>query len=370
MDAGLEKVVAAETVLSDVQGEAGRLIIRGMSVDELAATMGFEEAAHLLWSGFFEEAFSAEELAARLGAARVEAFELLRPELERLAKLPEVEALRAALSLLPDGDDLDAALMLSATCAVASGNIARLKAGGGLVAPERHAGQAFDLLRMIRGVAPTKPEARALEAYLVTTSDHGLNASTFVARCVASTRAGLGSAVISALSALKGPLHGGAPGPVLDMLDAIGTAERAETWIRDALDRGERLMGFGHRVYRTRDPRADVLKRVVASLPASAGRLALASAIEGRILAKLAAEKPERKLDTNVEYYTSILLEAVGAPRGLFTCLFACGRVTGWIAHAREQLATNRLVRPASVYVGPRPFETRPLGAPQGEAAA
>jgi citrate synthase len=354
IDAGLEKVVAAETVLSDVQGEAGRLIIRGRSVEELARNATFEQTAHLLWSGFFEEELTEAEFAARLGAARGQAFELLAPELERLARLPEVEALRAALSLVPDGHDLDAAQLLSAATAVASGNIARLKAGGALVAPDPKAGQSADLLRMIRGAKPSDAEAKALDAYLVTTSDHGLNASTFVARCVASTRAGLGSAVISALSALKGPLHGGAPGPVLDMLDGIGTAENAENWIRNALDHGERLMGFGHRVYRTRDPRADVLKRVVATLPQSAGRLALAQTIETRILSRLAAEKPDRKLDTNVEYYTSILLEAIGAPRGLFTCLFACGRVSGWVAHAREQLTTKRLVRPASVYVGPR----------------
>ena len=161
--------------------------------------------------------------------------------------------------------------------------------------------------------------------------------------------------MIAALSALKGPLHGGAPGPVLDMLDGIGSADRAEGWIRDALGRGERLMGFGHRVYRTRDPRADVLKEVVASLPARSGRLALAQHIEGRILQRLAAEKPDRRLDTNVEYYTALLLEALGVPRGLFTAMFACGRVTGWIAHAQEQLATKRLVRPASHYVGPKP---------------
>lgn len=354
VDPGLEKVVAAETVLSDVQGEAGRLIIRGHEVGELARDASFEDTAHLLWSGFFAEELSAAELKRRLGAARASVFGKMKELLPVLAHMPEVEALRAALSLIGDGHDLDAALELAAAMAVASGNIARLKAGGELVPPDPKLGQAEDLLRMIRGSAPSKAEAKALEAYLVTTSDHGLNASTFVARCVASTKAGLGSAVVAALSSLKGPLHGGAPGPVLDMLDGIGTAENAETWIRSALDRGERLMGFGHRVYRTRDPRADVLKRVVASLPQSAGRLALASAIEGRILARLKAEKPDRSLDTNVEYYTSILLEAVGAPRGLFTCLFACGRVMGWLAHAQEQLATKRLVRPASVYVGPR----------------
>jgi citrate synthase len=356
MDAGLEKVVAAETVLSDVQGAKGRLIIRGKDVEELARDFDFEGTAAHLWRDFFEDDLS--NLRVSLGAARTVAFDRLKPDFPRLAKLPEVEGLRASLALAPDGHDLASAIDLAATVAVATGAIARLKARQTPLAPDANAQHGADLLRMIQGVAPSFEEARALDAYLVTISDHGLNASTFVSRCVASTRAGLGSAVIAALSALKGPLHGGAPGPVLDMLDGIGAADRAETWIRSALDRGERLMGFGHRVYRTRDPRADVLKRVVHTLPASSGRLALAQAIEGRILQRLAAEKPDRKLDTNVEYYTAILLEALGAPRGLFTCLFACGRVTGWIAHAREQLSTNRLVRPASIYVGPRPAST------------
>lgn len=355
MDAGLEKVVAAETVLSDVQGAEGRLIIRGRDVEDLAQAFTFEETARHLWSGFFDRDLSAGELKGALGWARVAAFERLKPDFARLSVLPEVEALRVALALAPDGHDLDAAIGLAATTAVASGAIARLKAGLTPLAPDATAQHGADLLRMIRGETPLSEEAQALGAYLVTISDHGLNASTFVSRCVASTRAGLGSAVIAALSALKGPLHGGAPGPVLDMLDGIGDADHAETWIRGALERGDRLMGFGHRVYRTRDPRADVLKGVVQTLPASSGRLALAQSIEGRILQRLAAEKPDRKLDTNVEYYTAILLEALGVPRGLFTCLFACGRVTGWIAHAREQLATHRLVRPASVYIGPKP---------------
>ena len=353
MDAGLEKVVAAETVLSDVQGANGRLIVRGRDVEDLARNFTFEQTAAHLWSGFFD--MVPADLQPALGAARVAAFHRLAPDFPRIAALPETEALRAALSLAPDGDDLRTAIDLAATMAVATGAIARLKSGKPPLEPDATALHDADLLRMIRGDVPTEAEARALGAYLVTICDHGLNASTFVSRCVASTRAGLGSAVIAALSALKGPLHGGAPGPVLDMLDGIGSADNAETWIRDALERGERLMGFGHRVYRTRDPRADVLKRVVAGLPASHGRLALAQSIEGRILQRLAAEKPDRKLDTNVEYYTAILLEALGAPRGLFTCLFACGRVTGWIAHAREQLATGRLVRPAATYVGPLP---------------
>ncbi len=353
MDAGLEKVVAAETILSDVDGAHGRLIIRGYDVGDLAATHDYAATAQLLWSGFFENDFS--DLAPRLGAARIAAFARLEADLPRIATLGDVEGLRAALSLAPDGHDLAAAIDLAATVAVATGAITRLRAGATPLAPDASLSHAADLLRMMRGAPPSDAEARALDAYLVTTSDHGLNASTFVARAVASTRAGLGSAVIAGLSALKGPLHGGAPGPALDMLDAIGSPENAEGWIRAALDRGERLMGFGHRIYRVRDPRADVLRRMVQTLPASAGRLALAQAIEGQILQRLAAEKPDRKLETNVEYYTAILLEAVGAPRAAFTSLFACGRILGWIAHAREQLATGRLVRPASVYVGPRP---------------
>ena len=355
MDAGLEKIVAAETVLSDVDGANGRLIIRGYEVADLAARFTYEQAAALLWAGFFDPEPNPDTFAKGLGGARAVAFQRLETDLPRLAKLGEVEGLRAALALSPDGQDLAAAFDLAAVTAVATAGIARLRSGRAALAPDPSLGHAADLLRMMRGAPASAAEAHALDVYIVTTSDHGLTASTFVARSVSSTRAGLGSAVIAGLSALKGPLHGGAPGPALDMLDAIGQPENAEPWIRAALDRGERLMGFGHRVYRLRDPRADVLKRVIATLPASAGRLALAQAIEGRILQRLAAEKPDRKLDTNVEYYTAILLEALGAPRGSFTCLFACGRILGWIAHAREQLATQRLVRPASVYVGPRP---------------
>jgi citrate synthase len=199
----------------------------------------------------------------------------------------------------------------------------------------------------------------ALDAYLVTIADHGLNASTFAARVVASTRAGLTSAVLAGLGALKGPLHGGAPGPVIDMLDAIGRPEDAGRWLEAALDRGDRLMGFGHRVYRVRDPRADALKAIVRRLGQGAaalpGRLALAEAVEAAALAVLRARKPGRSLETNVELYTALLLEALAFPPETFTGVFAMGRVAGWIAHAREQRAGGRLVRPQSRYVGPRP---------------
>ena len=212
---------------------------------------------------------------------------------------------------------------------------------------------------MLTGTAPTPQQAGALDRYLVTVADHGLNASTFAARVVASTKAGLTSSVLAALSALKGPLHGGAPGPVLDMLDAAGSPEHAPAWIAAELARGERLMGFGHRIYRVRDPRADALKAAVRLL-ASAGaidpaRFALAEALEGTALAQLKAKKPDRPLDTNVEFYTALLLEALGFPREAFTGVFAMGRVGGWLAHAREQAETGRLIRPMSTYVGPQP---------------
>jgi citrate synthase len=185
--------------------------------------------------------------------------------------------------------------------------------------------------------------------------DHGLNASTFAARVAASTRAGLVSAALAGLSALKGPLHGGAPGPVIDMLDAIGTPDQARTWLEAALDGGDRLMGFGHRVYRVRDPRADALKTAIRRLGADQGRLALGEAVEAAALEILRTRKPDRALETNVEFYTALLLEALSIPPAAFTCIFAAGRVAGWTAHAWEQVATGRLIRPQSIYVGPVP---------------
>jgi citrate synthase len=349
MDAGLESIVAAETILSDVNGLEGSLVIRGFELDRLVATMGFEEVTALLWGGFFDLDLDASELRQRLGAARVEAF-------SRLTVLPQVnpiETLRIGLCLAPDGEEIEQAISLVATTAVATSMAARATLGLKPIRPDPNLSQAADILTMITGIEPGLIEAKALDTYLVTVCEHGLNASTFATRVVASTRAGLPSAVIAGLCALKGPLHGGAPGPVLDMLDAIGSPENAANWIDASFARGERLMGFGHRVYRARDPRADALKRAVASLPQTSGRVSYAAAIENIALSELARRYPTRKLETNVEFYTALLLEALDIPRELFTCIFACGRISGWIAHAKEQIATNRLVRPMSVYVGP-----------------
>src|SRR5690554_5819474 len=221
--------------------------------------------------------------------------------------------MRALLARLADGDDLQSALRLVAAPAVFIPALLRLKAGQAALAPDPSLPHAADILRMLTGAMPTQQQAAALDCYLVTVADHGLNASTFAARVVASTQAGLTSSVLGALSALKGPLHGGAPGPVLDMLDDVAAPENAPQWLENALARGERLMGFGHRVYRVRDPRADALKGAVRMLAGSGAieprRLALAEAVEAAALELLKQRKPDRPLDTNVEFYTALLLD-------------------------------------------------------------
>lgn len=227
------------------------------------------------------------------------------------------------------------------------------------MAPTPSLSQSADILAMLNASLPTREQVAALDAYLVMIADHGLNASTFASRVVASTGAGLTSSVLAAISALKGPLHGGAPGPVLDMLDAIGSEDNAKAWLGQALDRGERLMGFGHRIYRVRDPRADALKGALRPLVMTGqvdpDRIRLAEAVEQAALAILRERKPDRPLDVNVEFYTALLLDALKFPRAAFTGVFAIGRTVGWVAHAREQALEGRLIRPRSVYVGPLP---------------
>ena len=267
--------------------------------------------------------------------------------------------MRALTARLADGDDLATALRLLAAPAVFTAAVVRAEAGEAPVAPDPSLPHAADILRMMRGKPARQAEIDALDTYLVTVSDHGLNASTFAARVIASTRAGLTSAVLGGISALKGPLHGGAPGPVIEMLDEIGNPANARVWIEQALARGDRLMGFGHRIYRVRDPRADALKAAVRRMDEGSntrpGRIAFAESVEAAALAILKEHKPDRALDTNVEFYTALLLEALAFPPAAFTCVFAMGRVAGWIAHAREQVAGGRLIRPQSIYVGPQP---------------
>lgn len=355
MTDGLENVVAAETVLSDVDGLAGRLVIRGLPLDALTGHASYEEALHLLWDGFFPDLPA--DLSRPLAAARETAFRTLERDMPAVAGLPLYDGVRALVARMPDGTDLETALLLVAAPAVALPNLIRLKAGKALRAPDPALGHAADMLGMLGDAPPDPARTAALDAYIVTVIDHGLNASTFAARVVASTLAGLNSSALAALGALKGPRHGGALGPVLDMLDAIGKPENAAAWLEDELSAGRRLMGFGHRIYRVRDPRADVLKAALDRLAKSGSvdttRIALATHVEAEALAALRRHKPDRVLATNVEFYPALLLEALGFPRDCFTVIFAVSRMGGWIAHAKEEAANGRLIRPKSIYVGP-----------------
>lgn len=346
MATGLDGVIAARTRLSDVQGEAGRLVLRGYTLEQIAGTWSFEQVVSLLWQDLVP---TAADLPAQLGAARVAAWQSVQPLLAFLPAKAPIDGMRFLLASFDDAQL--SAVDLLAAAGVAMAAATRAGTGKTPLPPNAERSHAADLLHMLHDQPPAPTAIQAFETYLVAAVDHGLNASTFTARVVASTGAGLVSAVVAALGALKGPLHGGAPGPVLDMLDAVGSAGNAAAWISAALARGERLMGFGHRIYRVRDPRADVLKAAVGRLKTD--RIALAEAIEHAGLAALAQHKPGRKLDVNTEFYTALLLEALNIPRTGFTPVFAAARTAGWIGHAVEQQREGRLLRPASEYIGP-----------------
>ena len=353
---GLDGVAAAETALSHVDGEKGKLIIAGEFVADLAAANSFEGLTARLWS-LSGTPISEAEVRAALGEARVRTFKRLTALLAASDGLSVVDGFRAAIAALHSEHGLsDDATIVGAMPVIAAALVRRAN-GEAPVAPDATRGHSADTLRMLRGVPASAAEAKALDAYLVTVSDHGMNASTFAARVVASTRADLFAAITAGYCALTGPLHGGAPEPVLEMLDAIGTRERIKPWIDAALARGERLMGFGHRIYRVRDPRADVLKSVVQELGANSADLPFAADVEAYARQALAKKNPERALDTNVEFFTAILLDALKIPRQCFTPIFACARAAGWTAHAREQQKRGRLLRPSSLYIGDMPAE-------------
>jgi len=355
---GLDNVVVAETALSDVDGENGRLVIAGHSVEELAEKATFEDVCGLLWNGTLPSGDQRETLRAALGQARQKAFSLL-PSLGDALQTPDsMEALRAAVGHLRAGDAAEDRLRLTGAIPVFAAAWARSQTSQPPLAPQPALSHAADFLQMLSGARPEPPRVRALDSYLCCVVDHGMNASTFAARVVASTGSDLVSAVVAAIGALKGPLHGGAPGPVLDMLDAVGDPSRARDWLEGELAAGRRIMGMGHRVYRVRDPRAAALERATSVLErsgAAADRLALARAVEREAERVLAERHPERRLRANVEFYTAVLLDAIGIPRTLFSPLFATSRVVGWCAHVEEQRRVGRLIRPASKYVGAAP---------------
>lgn len=349
---GLEGVIAAETILSHVDGEAGRLVVRGKDIETWAETTTFDTFASQIWEGLIDEPPLLQDMTASFGEARALLFPSLQHALAEQARLTPIERLRAVLASLPDTHDIAPHILLVAAICVTVPAVIRMERGGTPLAPDATLTTAADFLRMVSGKQPSEEKRSALDAYLVTVADHGMNASTFTSRVVASTEAGLISSVVAGLCALKGPLHGGAPGPVLDLLDELEGSNDIGAHIMKELEEGRRMMGFGHRIYRVRDPRAEVLKKAVSRLPKTSGRLVFAEKLETEILEQLRNWKPDRPLETNVEYYTALLLEALGLPRSTFTCVFALGRSLGWIAHAQEQVQTGRLMRPRAMYVG------------------
>jgi len=352
---GLDGVPAAETVLSHVDGERGELIIAGERVGDLAGQASFESVTARLWNAATGTALSEADVRSSLGAARERVFVRLADLLPATRGLSIVDGFRAAVAGLRAESGLDHEATIVGAFPVIAGALVQRAKGDDPIAPDAKLSHAADTLKMLLGRKAEAREASALDTYFVTVCDHGMNASTFATRVVASTQADLFAAVTAGYCALTGPLHGGAPEPVLEMLDAIGTRERIKPWVDDALARGERLMGFGHRVYRVRDPRADVLKAAIERLAADGADLPFASEVETYIRGALRRKNPNRPLETNVEFFTAILLDALAIPRQAFTPIFAIARAAGWTAHAREQQRTGRLIRPSSSYVGRMP---------------
>jgi citrate synthase len=352
---GLDGIAAAETVLSHVDGLRGELIIAGERIGELACKTGFEGVTARLWTGGTGRPVAEATVRAALGEARLRAFTRLPDLLGITSGLSIVDGFRAAIAGLRAESGLPHEATIVGAFPVIAGALVQRSRGGAPIAPDPTASHAADTLSMIRGCKPDAREVAALDAYFVTVCDHGMNASTFTTRVVASTQADLFASVTAGYCALTGPLHGGAPEPVLEMLDAIATSERIKPWVDSALARGERLMGFGHRIYRVRDPRADVLKDAIERLKGGDADLPFAGEVEAYIRTALRREKPDRPLDTNVEFFTAILLDALAIPRQAFTPIFAAARAAGWTAHALEQQRGGRLIRPSSAYTGPMP---------------
>jgi citrate synthase len=352
---GLDGVPAADTALSHVDGQKGELIIAGERVGHLAETSSFEGVTARLWTAATGQPTGEAEVRATLGDARERAFQRLPVLMHATQGLSIVDGMRAAVAALRAEHGLSHDATIVGAIPVIVGALVQQAGGNKPVAPNPRASHAADTLSMLHGRTPTSQQAAALDAYFVTVCDHGMNASTFTARVIASTQADLFCALTGAYCALTGPLHGGAPEPVLEMLDAIGTREKIKPWIDAALARKERLMGFGHRVYRVRDPRADVLKGAIERLALGVEGLPFAGEVEAYARQALRTKNPERPLDTNVEFYTAILLDALQIPRQAFTPIFAAARAAGWTAHAREQQRTGRLIRPSSVYIGKVP---------------
>ena len=347
---GLEGVLAGETSLSLVDGARGRLIYRGYRIGDLVESGSYAAIANLLWTGEWTPDH-------RLPTAPVP-----DPVLTTLRELPSgtkpMDALRTAVSTFgalqsyawpPTVEDARALTAFSPSALAA---FARLREGKDPVEPDPSLDLVEGFLFQLTGSRPDPGTARALDAYFIVGAEHGFNASTFTARVVTSTRSDIASAVAAAIGTMKGPLHGGAPSEVVDQLAKVGSVDRAEAWIRAAFDRGERLMGFGHRVYRAYDPRAAALRKVAEAMERPPEWLQLAIAVEDVALRMLKEKNPERSLQTNVEYYAAPVLQGVGLSPDLFPATFSLARHAGWTAHVLEQAGANRLIRPDVRYIG------------------
>jgi len=363
--AGLADVSVSSTKVSDVLGRLGFYHYRGYNAVDIARRGNFEDAWYLMLHGELPTPQQRAAFAAEVAGLRQlpEGVAELLPAIARLSGPGSLESLRTALSVTaqaigcrPWGDQTpeqtrDQALQLSAVLPTLAAGLYRLASGQQLVPPRTDLGYAASYLYMITGEEPDERATYALERYLMVTIDHGFNNSTFTARVIASSGADLGAVLTGALGALSGPLHGGAPARVFDMLDAIGTQENAEPWLRHAIEHGDKLMGFGHRIYKTVDPRSELLHEVAQELHSD--RVAFSEHVEKTAVALLAELKPGRELYANVEFYAGVVLEAAGLPREMFTPTFACSRIVGWLANVLEQIQDNRIFRPVAKYVGP-----------------
>jgi citrate synthase len=349
---GLEGVVAAETVLSHADGERGIIWVRGHPIPDLVA-QGFEAAVALMWEGFAGESLSRASLIEALGEGRMLAFSRLGDWLPAATRREPLEATRLLLAAVPDAST---PAQIAAALPVGIAALIRSRNGEAPVAPDPSLTTAADFLSMLAGKTVEERFAQALDTYMTTVIDNGLSASTFAARVIISTRASLASAVVGAYGAFTGALHGGAPGLALDLLDEVGKGgDDVDATTERKLLAGERLMGFGHRVFRLRDPRADMLRAALLRLDPNSPRLAFAKRVEQAAVAALERRKPGRRLEANIEMDAALLLDAIGLPRAAFTPVFAMARLPAWIAHALEQRRSGRMIRPGSAYVGPTP---------------
>lgn len=369
---GLEGIVAAETRLSRVLGDEGRLIYGGYEIEDLAEHVSFEEVCHLLWHGELPDRSGLNGLRDdlfRSSALRNEIVDVLR-------LLPEdahpMAALRTGVSLLgafdPEADDesLESnarkALVITAQLPTMTAAFLRIRNGEEPLQPREGLGLAANFLYMLTGEEPDELSARIMDVAFTLHAEHGLNASTFAARVTIATLTDIYSAITSAAGTLKGPLHGGANQRVMAALKEIGEPDRAEQWVADALQRGEKVMGFGHRVYRTLDPRAPILKDLARELSEQSGEtrwLDIADGVNRAMREEM--DRRDKPIYANVDFYSAPVYYTLGIPTDLFTNVFACARAAGWTAHVLEQLADNRLIRPRAEYVGPMDRKVEPI---------